>query len=295
VRPLLLGDEKNGQTGYVIGVLITWGCFATSIVYAAITYYFWGLWSDLSTLWVPFLLWIAFYLVQVSIYLLICWIGGKLIDLNKPARHVDPFAMWIIHEGVYFILFWGRVHIHFQGMEKVPYDRTCLIVSNHISGWDHLCIFTRLYVKYHMTILSLSKKELEHVFAIGPWMHKAGFVPIDRNDPIQGLKCIVQCIDYIKTGEASIVLAPEGTRSKTGLVGEFHPGSFKVATKSQCPIVVCSIQGTDKIKKNFPWKGTRVDIRVLAVWQPADYQSKDTVAISEEARTLIRKELKQLD
>jgi 1-acyl-sn-glycerol-3-phosphate acyltransferase len=122
-------------------------------------------------------------------------------------------------------------------------------------------------------------------------MHKAGFIAIDRDDPIQGLRAILQCIDYIKKDEASIALAPEGTRSHDGLLHEFHAGSFKVALKSQCPLVVARIHNSENIRVNAPWKRTLVRIDILAVIEPEEYQNFNSEALANHVHDLIEASL----
>lgn len=76
------------------------------------------------------------------------------------------------------------------------------------------------------------------------WMKAAHCVFIDRNDIKQGLKCILECIDDINNG-ISIAIFPEGTRSKVdGEFLPFHEGSFKVATKTGCPIIPVTINNS---------------------------------------------------
>ena len=74
---------------------------------------------------------------------------------------------------------------------------------------------------------------------------------LDRKDPRAGMKTILQAIEYIKQG-ISIFIFPEGTRNK----GEeltllpFKEGSFKIATKTGCPIVPVSINNSAEIFEN---------------------------------------------
>ena len=76
---------------------------------------------------------------------------------------------------------------------------------------------------------------------------------LDRKDPRNGLKAVLSAADMIKSG-ISVFLFPEGTRSKTGKMGEFKDGGFKIATKSKAPVVPVGITGTNDILENhFPF------------------------------------------
>ena len=77
---------------------------------------------------------------------------------------------------------------------------------------------------------------------------------LDRENPKEGLKTILQAIDYVKNG-ISICIFPEGTRNKGEELSllPFKEGAFKIATKTGCPIVPISMNNTAEIFENhFP-------------------------------------------
>lgn len=82
---------------------------------------------------------------------------------------------------------------------------------------------------------------------IGYWLEKTKSVPLDRDNPRSAIKSINDGINNINEG-CSMVIFPEGTRSKDGKVGEFKKGSLKLATKSKVPIVPVSI---DRASRSF--------------------------------------------
>ena len=100
----------------------------------------------------------------------------------------------------------------------------------------------------------VAKKEMEKVPLLSTWMRFVYCLFLDRENPKEGLKTILQAIDYVKKG-ISICIFPEGTRNK----GEeltmlpFKEGAFKIATKTGCPIVPISMNNTAEIFENhFP-------------------------------------------
>jgi 1-acyl-sn-glycerol-3-phosphate acyltransferase len=85
---------------------------------------------------------------------------------------------------------------------------------------------------------------------------------LDRSDIRKGMEMILTAIDKVKNG-ISIFIYPEGTRNKTELpLGEFKKGSFKIAQKTDCPIVPVVINHSDEIfEKHLPFiKSTHVTI-----------------------------------
>jgi 1-acyl-sn-glycerol-3-phosphate acyltransferase len=69
---------------------------------------------------------------------------------------------------------------------------------------------------------------------------------MDRNDIRQSVQAINEGVDLLKQGY-SMVIFPEGTRSKGETMGEFKQGSFKLATKAGVPIVPVAIKGSYKM------------------------------------------------
>lgn len=77
---------------------------------------------------------------------------------------------------------------------------------------------------------------------------------LDRKDPKEGLKTILQAIDDIKHG-ISICVFPEGTRNRGEELSmlPFRDGALKIATKTGCPIIPISMNNTAEIFENhFP-------------------------------------------
>src|SRR5699024_1639430 len=91
--------------------------------------------------------------------------------------------------------------------------------------------------------------------ALPIWMRKLYCLFLDRDNLKEGMKTILQGIDYIKQG-VSIWIFPEGTRNKnedeTQLL-PFKEGSLKMAEKTGCPIIPVAMRGTINIfEKQFP-------------------------------------------
>ena len=260
---------------------------ALAAILSGLTYYFAGWWSNLWTLLIPIPLAILYWFALFALFLIYCWLVSLFVDLKKPVKEPKAGGYFVIKNVIWIVLLFANVKVKINGEEKIPANRRYLFVSNHLSSFDHLCYFTHRRER----IISLGKKEIESFFVAGKWMHKAGFIAIDRDDPIQGLRAILQCIDYIKKDEASIALAPEGTRSHDGLLHEFHAGSFKVALKSQCPLVVARIHNSENIRVNAPWKRTLVRIDILAVIEPEEYQNLNSEALANHVHDLIEASL----
>ena len=162
----------------------------------------------------------------------------------------------------------------------------CLGLLIHQSNFDIPLLMSSINVPKGF----IAKKELEKVPIISTWMKYIKCIFMDRSNLRKSAESIVEGIKLLKGGY-SMVIFPEGTRSKDNKVHDFMPGCFKIATLSKCPVVVCSIDGTQNIHKNFPWKKTNVTIKMLEVL-PADYVAqKKTIELSQQTYNIIKSDL----
>jgi len=125
-----------------------------------------------------------------------------------------------------------------SGMDHVDRKKTYVIVANHQSMVDILCIFnTFLHFKW------VSKKSLFKVPLIGWNMGLNGYVPIDRGNPESRERCMDKCRAWLRKG-SSIFFFPEGTRSKDGHIQTFKRGAFHLALETGHDILPIVINGS---------------------------------------------------
>lgn len=123
-------------------------------------------------------------------------------------------------------------------------DPTCsyVIVSNHQSHYDVFVLYGWLGVDFKWVM----KKELRSVPALGVACDKLGHIYIDRSDKKTALKSLLDAKKVIRDG-TSVIFFPEGTRSRTGQMGDFKKGAFIMALDLGIPILPVTITGTGKI------------------------------------------------
>lgn len=133
----------------------------------------------------------------------------------------------------------STVNVH--GLENIL-EGPVLFVSNHQSNMD-IAIICGFIDKPKGFI---AKKELKKLPLINKWITLAGSIYLDRENPRKSMEGILEGIKTLKNGH-SLVVFPEGTRSRGDKMGEFKSGSFKLATKSKVPIVPLTIDGTYRV------------------------------------------------
>lgn len=247
---------------------------------------------QLYTEWYYFFLFIIlipiFYGFSFLFYILFLFVWSLFLSKKKPIQKPSWIANFIIKETCKKLIFFSNTKIHLKGFESIP-KKPCLLVSNHTSMFDAIAMLAVL----KQPVLCVTKEENEKIPICGAFIHRAGFIPLNRNNAFQAVRSIQQASEYIKQETASIYICPEGTRSKTGELLPFHAGSFKIATKTEADIVVISIQGANQVKKNFPFRRTHIFMNVVHILKHSDYEDKKTIEIAEMAYDKIKNDLKE--
>ena len=169
------------------------------------------------------------------------WIVGKI---SKEAK--DYSSLRIVQWGFRVILAIGGVKITVKGKENIL-DEAALYVGNHRSYFDILIA----YIQCERLTGFVAKNSIEKIPSLRVWMRYLYCLFLDRDDPRAGMKTILEAIDYFKQG-VSIFIFPEGTRNDGEELSmlPFKEGSFKIATKTGCPIVPVSINNSAEIFEN---------------------------------------------
>ena len=186
---------------------------------------------------------VIFLILSIPVFF-VEWVIGKF---NRKAR--DYSSLRIVQWGFKFILKVTGVETIVIGEENVP-DEPVLYIGNHRSFFDILLTYSRCprltgYV---------AKKEMEKIPLLSTWMRYLYCLFLDRENIKEGLKTILQAIEYVKQG-ISICIFPEGTRNKGEELSmlPFKDGAFKIATKTNCAIVPVSMNNTAEMLENhFP-------------------------------------------
>ncbi|WP_024614264.1 lysophospholipid acyltransferase family protein [Clostridium sp. Ade.TY] len=141
-----------------------------------------------------------------------------------------------------YVMWLSGAKVKVFGEENIPKDEAVLFVGNHQSNFDIPLIMSSIKVPKGF----IAKKELEKWPGISMWMRYIRCVFMDRSNMRKSAEAIVQGIQTLKSGY-SMVIFPEGTRSKGKAVAEFKAGSFKLALKSKVKIVPFTINGSYKL------------------------------------------------
>ena len=143
------------------------------------------------------------------------------------------FIRWLIR----FII--KRIaHVDIEGAENIPNDGSFVIATNHLGRLDVALLFYALDGNFILTIA----EKYEHHWLFGPVGNAMGGIWLDRFNADIG--SIREVLTRMKAG-GILVIAPEGTRSKTETMAEGKPGVAYLALKVGVPIVPVGLVGTE--------------------------------------------------
>jgi len=179
--------------------------------------------------------------------------------------------------------------IHDESTIKNTLPSSFVILCNHQSLADILVI---LYSFPDHFLKFVAKKALKFgipTISLGARIGKHSFIN-RRGDFKTTIKELKKLAGTIKEGEATVIF-PEGTRSKTGEIGQFHTAAVRVMIEhTKLPIVSVALGGGTKIVKFFELfkhlHGTQYRVKVMNVYQPPAGR-KELKSVLENVRTEI--------
>ena len=197
----------------------------------------------------------------------------KINYLQRRGRMEERtmFIQKVTHSWANFIMKLSGAKVTVTGLENIPKDTTVLFVSNHQSYFDIPLLMSAIDIPKGF----IAKKELAKWIGIRIWMKYIRCTFLDRDNMRKSAEAIVEGINTLKSGY-SMVIFPEGTRSKGGEPRDFKAGSFKLATKSKVPIVPVTIDGTYKLLEGSDGKIKTSSVKVII------HPSIDVTALTKE-------------
>ncbi len=137
------------------------------------------------------------------------------------------------------ILYVSRIRVKVNGLNQIDPTQSYVYMSNHQSNFDIPVLLAHLPVQFRW----LAKAELFKIPLFGRAMQGAGYVKIDRFNQESAFQSIKEAAAKMKDG-VSVMIFPEGTRSRDGRIRPFKKGGFIMAVDAGVPIVPIVLQGT---------------------------------------------------
>lgn len=198
------------------------------------------------------------YLGLVSANLVIATLVFFLAFIDRKGRLWWPLArLW----GK--VIYWGALTpIYTEGFEQLEWDQPAILMPNHESYLD----VPALIASSPVPVRFVARKEVFKAPIMGAAMWATGQISIDRSNQAKAIESLRQAAQQVARGR-TVLLFPEGTRSRDGVMGDFKKGGFMLALESGAPIVPIGLAGTRSLVPRGTWMYTRSRV-ALVVGEP---------------------------
>ena len=233
-----------------------------------------------------------------SLQALLLWsVIGLLTVVFSLAMAACAACLWVVdrqRKAVHWLAsVWGRTvfwcrpswQVTVTGRHHLEPHRHYILVANHQSLLDIMAL-------YHLNrqFKWMVKEELFRIPFLGWAMTLAGYVQLARTKPHRIHDAYEQARRWLASG-MSVLFFPEGTRSRTGELGSFKNGAFKLAVTTGISVVPIAVSGTRDLLVRGGWRFRPGPQRVRVAVLPPIAPTISADALRDEARARIHHEI----
>jgi 1-acyl-sn-glycerol-3-phosphate acyltransferase len=176
------------------------------------------------------------------------------------------------------------IHVHVNGLENLNVGGSCILMPNHQSNFDIPVLLGCLPIQFRW----LAKAELFKIPIFGRGMRGCGYISIDRSNRKSAFQSLAEAAAKIRNG-VSVLIFPEGTRSRDGKILPFKKGGFVLSVDAGVPIVPIVIFNTWSImpKGRLRIRTQSVQMDILAPIPTSGYTRKTKDDLMDSVRNTI--------
>ncbi|MGO8934150.1 MAG: lysophospholipid acyltransferase family protein [Terracidiphilus sp.] len=161
-----------------------------------------------------------------------CWITGNVLPLYKATRFMLSSSCRL-----------AGVRFKVEGLDRIPCDRACIFMSNHVSNLDPPALVSLIPGRTS----AFMKRSLMELPILGTGFRQGEFIAVDRSgNPADAQRSVAEAQRVLAKG-IHITTFVEGTRSPDGRMLPFKKGPFFLAIAAGAPCIPVSIYGTETI------------------------------------------------
>ena len=201
------------------------------------------------------------------------------VPLTWIIRDIRPIY-WASRQGIRLAMLLSGVQVDTVGLEKAWGQKTAVFVCNHVTNLDPAALFFKL-----PRVAVILKKELGMIPLLGYVMKLGSFIYVDRAVSNSRHKAMEDAVRTLRSG-ISLLIFPEGTRSRAGQMLPFSPGAFTMAIEAGVPIVPITIEGARELMPpgTLRIKPGRLKLTFLDPVETVGLTANDRQALMEQVR-----------
>ena len=218
---------------------------------------------------------------------IVCGSMSLVLSLFDPNRHKQNTVarLW-----ARLLLAISGVKVHVEGLEKITEDGSYVFVSNHLSYMDTPVVLANIPVQFRF----LAKRGLFQIPFMGWHLSRAGHIPVPRGDARAAVKTMTLAAQIVKEQGISLLIFPEGGRSRKGEMRPFMEGAAYIGIRAGVPLVPIGLIGTREV---LPYgsgniRSGKVVMRIGDPIPTTDAALRDRVHLTEVLREHIMKLVK---
>lgn len=181
-------------------------------------------------------------LIAAPIFILITFITAVVTILTTAVGGAKFWGYWPPHIWSRCVCFIFGVRIKVSGRENIDKNASYIFVCNHQGAFDIWAIYGYLNHNFKW----MMKKSLEKIAFVGYACRRSKHIFVDQNS-LKSIKDTIEEGRSTLSDGMSLVIFPEGTRSKTGKIGDFKRGAFLLASEFNLPVVPLTIDGAFRV------------------------------------------------
>ena len=203
------------------------------------------------------------------------WVGINMIIATFGISALVVAAALLGHRGRFYeraartwarwIIWASGVRVRVEGLENLSRLRPQIIASNHQSWYDVFAIAAILPKRFRF----IAKEELRRIPLFGLAWSSAGHISINRQDRKRAIIALDEAGAAMRSDNSSVVIFPEGTRSRSGELQPFKKGAFMLALRTGIEILPTAIVGSRGVLKKGDWRVRRGPI-IVRFGEPVD-------------------------
>ena len=181
------------------------------------------------------------------------------------------------------------VKVHVEGLEHIAPAGSYVFIANHLSYMDTPVVLAHVPVQFRF----LAKRGLFQIPLLGQHLSRAGHIPVPREDPRAAVRTLQKAAETIQQKHTSLLVFPEGGRSRDGELQEFKEGGTYIAIRAGVPLVPIAVIGTREV---LPYSAAvvlsgKVTLRIMKPIDTSTLTLKDRGPITGQLRELILAQL----